>query len=338
MGDNNGIVFLAIILGLVIFGAMFIYHSQINQQDETISQSNGNFLSLNLYGMNGELIEENARTLSIVGGTPGVYFIDLTVTVHNTGQEALSCQLTSLSPTAFNDATTKTVKAISVGGSAAWTSNRMATSLFESNSSTTFSASVLCTYNSGTQVITLPAKQGTILLDIKPESGSAGFDVSVNQGGTPTEYCGDKVCQSSEGELSCPADCAVINHALFRTSDISYVAGSAIARTDMCGQTLIAYGYYSSTGTLTGLCADKMPAATWCGTLPTQIIPGLPGGYKTGGAAPSLWMPSGGGTTVCVCDDDGSQYVIKKYTTTDSDANKVDTSSITIDGAKEVSC
>lgn len=169
-----------------------------------------------------------------------------------------------------------------------------------------------------------------------------------------TEQCdgsdfGGQTCLSlgySGGTLSCTASCTY-NEAscissykvLFRTTDLSYLAGSAIGYTSSCGSTLTQYGYVTASGLLSGDCATG--GKSWCSAT-TQIMGNLPGGYKSGGEAPSLWDTSVSGQ-VCMCDSgsDG-KFKLEKYTHTDDDAGKVpdyaDPTEPYTTGGQEVSC
>ena len=294
-----------------------------------------NFMEVRLYDSNGKLIgtTENigsANWFSIVNGVTGVASFDISINVKNTGTQALSCTPNSLTPSVFNTAMTKTTQNVLAGKSIGWTSDKMTASQFETAPTPDiFSASVTCTWT-GSPV----TKTGTLSLTISPDASGADFTLSLNPGGLGTEFCGDGICQSSETTTSCPADCTFTTNVKFRTTDLGYVSGSAIGYTSTCGSTLTKYGYYSSTGILTGTC-DTI--STWCGTNPTKVLDNLPGGWKSGGPTPSLWKVSET-DTLCICDSDGSKYNQIKFKTTDSDASKVDSSAISIDPSKEVVC
>lgn len=289
-------------------------------------------LTFRLYDSNGKIIKSSGMPQSLVDSVPGVSSIDLTVNVVNTGTEALSCSLTTVTPSAFNSAITKDAKAVAVSGKASWTSSMISVAQFEGTTPTAFSVSVLCTYNNGVQVINLAEKVASLNILVESEgTSSPSFEVSLLKGGTGTEYCGDGTCSSGESAATCPADCAVANNVKFRTSDLSYVSGSALAFTTSCGSQLIPYGYSGSTGMLSGTCSVVMPSKG------TALLSGLPGGWRGGGESPSLWQ-SADSNIVFLCDDDGSKYIYLKYDKTDSDKSKVDTTPTSFDTAKEVPC
>jgi hypothetical protein len=340
------IIFAAILVILLIQpGGITNTQNNVNNVINSITNSGGSApvqeqdkgikVSFGLYDSNGHKINPNKGTFSIVGTTPGVTYIDFTITVPNTGAYALSCDLVSLSPTALSNAVTKTTKSILIGGKTAWSSSKILASQFESTTATTFNVTVRCSYNPGNGTNILPDKSASIPLSIKPDGSGASFEVQIDTGGTPTEFCGDGTCQVTETSSTCPGDCAVANNVRFRTSDLSYLSGSAVAFASTCGSNLTRYGYSGSSGTLTGDCASA--SKTWCGSV-TLALSNLPGEYKTGAANPSLWITSDA-TTICICDDgsDG-KYFFKKYLTSDSDASKVDNTQTSYDSSKEVSC
>lgn len=320
-----GFVFLIILL---LIGSVYyfgFYKPRVGTQS---------MMGYRLYDVNGDLIDSTLQ--SVVGGTPGVYFIDITVTLTNGGSQDLTCDLMSLSPTLFDSSLTKSSKNLIIGGKTAWTSSLMnATKLQNATGPVIFRATARCSYGSGVSTITLPDKTGTLSLNILPDGTSeATFEIGLSSGGAGTEYCGDSICQASETSITCPADCAVTTNVNFRTTDLTYVSGTAVGYSNTCGTTLTKYGYSSESGTLTGTCATG--SFTWCGSS-SSIILSIPGGWL-GSSGAKLIQPSGSVTTLCVCDDDGSNYKLRKYLTSDSDASKVDSSYLLIDSAKELTC
>lgn len=298
-----------------------------------------NFLDVRLYDENGDLIVSDILTQSIVGGVPGVSFIDLTVTAKNIGSQILSCDITALSPSAFNSAVVKETRSVSVAGKTSWTSALISVAQFEDPvNPTVFSADVTCNFNTGIEIVTLPVESGTIILLIQPEVGGAEFEVTVVTGGAPEDFCGDGICQIDENSVSCPSDCAVSAFASFRTTDLSYVSGSAIAFATSCGSELTAYGYETRLSD-SGTCATN-------GNFGTLLLEGLPvsvdfnthSGGSTGNL--QLYTDSTDVNEVWVCeeDNDGNGLIRARYDITDTDASKVDTSAISFDPAKELAC
>lgn len=160
--------------------------------------------------------------LSIVGGTVEVSSLDLTVTVENTGNVALTCYPLSATPTVFDSALSKTQKIVPITGikKAVWTSNKIDVAQFEgAPSPDRFQVTIRCFYNNGQGVIVyLLDKTSYIDLNIAPE-GTGG-------GGTNVK---------------------------FRTGSLSYItgltSGTPIAYADNgCGTDLIKYGYDTKGG------------------------------------------------------------------------------------------
>lgn len=176
-------------------------------------------------------------------------------------------------------------------------------------------------------------------------------DSLKNQDETDTD-CGGLICSACPNTKACliNTDCTsgnctgnicqgvAVQNVKLRISDLGYGSTSAIGFTSTCGNTLTRYGYSSSSGILTGVCASIMPTKAYCGTSNTLLLSDLAGGWRSGGEAPSLWQSSTSGM-VCVCDsgDDGD-YTIKRYTATDSDRVNVDESSASINPSYELVC
>lgn len=298
------------------------------------------------YNAAGEKISGTKQ--SIVGGVTGVSYIDLTATLTNTGDIPLTCNIVSATPSAADFAFTKTQKSLPVSGKAAWTSAKISVAPFESETTpTTFTIVARCSYVSGTQTITLPDKSATLSISIKSE-GTAGFEIGIGEGGeaASTEFCGDGTCQITETSSSCPNDCAVSSYVKFRTTDLSYVTGSAIAASTSCGGALTAYGMASKYSLLYNNCQNTIANRySACGT-PTKLMT-IPGSWISTSKGVSLWKCSSttdlivcdtecASDSTCVTNEDYSQIIV--YKTSDSDYSKVDTSLTSFDSAKEVSC
>ncbi len=306
----------------------------------TGTDPNTDFISVRLYDKEARLIE-NPGTFSIVQGISGVYFVDITITAENTGAKPLSCIIASLSPTPFDEAIPiKDARPAPINGKVAWTSDLIPVTQFEAFvQPVEFSASVRCSYSSGEQIITLGDKTGQLPLNII-EDLPGSFDVSVETGGLGNEYCGDGTCQFDEDTQSCPDDCALTNYVNFRTTDLSYVSGSAIGYVDgdQCSEVLLAAGYVTSgsvSSSGTASCEIKMP------NLGYQLqLSGLPGGWKSGYSAPSLWKDASDPTRFRICQDKAgsSSMYYKTYDTDDSDAGDIDTNPLSFNIAKEVAC
>ena len=319
-------IIIVLVILLIVFTAFFMYKSPMS--DDSV-------MTIRLYDADGNLIDDEPLIQqSVVGGVAGVSFIDLTITATNTGDETLNCELKSATPTQFDNAITKTTETINVGNKFAWTSSLIDVAPFESpTGTTTFEAVVGCSYNPGSGIVLLSDLTGSISITIRPESTGAGFIVDVTQGGTGTEFCGDDICQSDEDVNSCPADCSVASsNVIFRTSDLSYPSGQAIAFTTACGNNLVAYGYETSRNLFTP-CDDSSNVQA------PALISGIPGNIGVSGAI-KLYRDDSDSDKVWLCVDGSSTRVgkLKRYDLTDSDASKVDISAQSFDTAKEVSC
>lgn len=306
------------------------------------------FLTVRLYDANGNFIGTTGAVgspefYSIINGVSGVSSFTITINVQNTGTAVLSCTPNSIIPAAFDTALTKDTKNVLVGNSIGWTSTQISAAQFEAAPTPdVFSAAVTCTWT-GSPI----TQSGSVSLTIQPDASGASFQVSLSPGGLGTEWCGDTICQANENITSCPIDCTPpASRVRFRTSDLSYVSGSAIAYNDTgaCSvvSSLTQYGYViQGGGNLLGNCLSNMPTqTTYCGTSPKLIMSNLPGGWMTGGEAPSLWKPTEAGI-VCVCDSyvsPGTSYNVLKYSTSDTDKTKVSSSISSINSQLEVAC
>jgi hypothetical protein len=345
-----------------------------------LGNPNVDFLSIRLYDVNGDLIKQPGTfsTVTISGVvTKGVYFMDYTVMVDNTGATDLSCNLQSITPAAIGVATscgvsaTSTITAtalnIPAGGKQTWTSNKLPVGgsgvgcNFESIFSTAIpiTATVRCTYIDGqgqvqtlTDVVGQFPPSGGILAQA---AGTAGFTVSVAAGGVPTEYCGDGTCQSPlENSANCAADCNPLPNVNFRTSDRNYISGSAIAATvgaTACGSVLNAFGYTTTTcnaiaAPTEGTCPTK--AGYTCRVLGTSV--GCPSWAMSGSAclnaylfeetaAPAhrIVMFKQPVANVGPCGT-ANQLGQIEYNSADGDASKVSTQIKAYDLAKEKTC
>lgn len=127
---------------------------------------------------------------------------------------------------------------------------------------------------------------------------------------------------------------------LFRTSSLTYYSGAALAFNSQCGGAALGqYGYYGATSaTLSGTCAANMGGGIDCGTSQTLLASVVPGGWKVGGADPSLWKSDTIANLICVCDDSGTQYQVYKYKLNTGNYASVSSSSDSVTPANEVNC
>ena len=308
------------------------------------------FISVRLYDKNGNIIQTiNPNTLSIVtilpSGTPtsGVSAFDLTITVSNIGTEVLTCDLISSSPIALTTALgSPTTRVINPSTITAWTSGQISANQFgqPAPAKTTFTASIDCFYNPGTGPVQVTGSPKVGTLEMTIESDLQGdFTVTVTSGGQETLFCGDNICSSSVGEDSiiCPADCPLPSQPIynFRTSDTSYVSGSAIGYISSC----------SATGTMTlyGRVNSGVRSGVLCNARTDVIQPslliGLPGTFASSpSGSPKLYQDLTDPNKLWVCQDrtDGnSQHVV--YDTSSSTSALTITDTVTNTG-KEVQC
>ena len=244
---------IVIIIALIALAAFLFMKKEMPTTPTTnINVGSTDFLQVRFYDDQGNLISSSKQDLqSVVQGISGVSQIDFTTTVQNTGTTALTCTLGIFTPSSFDASMPKSVKNVVVGGSASWTSAKIGVAQFEPLvQPVRFTAVASCTYVVGTTTFTVGPRSGFIDLTITAESTTGNFNIQLGQGGSPTQYCGDGICQAANEEtaLSCPTDCTVsAGNVKFRTTDNTYVSGSRIAATQAaCGSTLTSYGYSSS--------------------------------------------------------------------------------------------
>lgn len=346
-----------------------------------LGNPNVDFLSVRLYDADGNLIKspETFSTVTVGGvTTKGVAYMDYTVMVDNSkaaSQKDLTCKLTSVTPVGVfgadgncgpGSSTTMVANDLNIvaGSKATWTSARMAVpgtgacNLENLAQPIVITATVACSYCDGgtcglTAGLNTP-QVGTFTLTVTA-AGTAYYEVTVSTGGIPTEFCGDGKCQSPlENSGTCTADCSPVGKAVFRTSDLSYVSGSAIAWNGVtsgttCPETAMTrYGYVSTT------CSGKSDATcpTTIAGYTLQTFTGMTGGNNIKGT-PS-WATGNGclyninATAKAVlfkqtapssgpCASAG-QWGTILYDSSDGDNNKVDSGYSGFDFAKEVSC
>lgn len=120
----------------------------------------------------------------------------------------------------------------------------------------------------------------------------------------------------------------------FRTTDLSYGSGSAIAFTDTCGNTLIACGIESSGADQDDTCETRYDAP--------PIMENLPGSLGSDGDGNiKLFADPTDSDEFWVCENRVSYSkvcYIRRYDTKDSDASKVSTSPTTENSDYEISC
>jgi len=305
------------ILGVVIVGLVIWQVGSFRDED--------GFMKVRMYDAEGNIIG-TASSLSVVQGFPGVSFIDFTITAINTGEIPLTCSIVSSTPTAFDLALDKSSKIVPSASpsKASWTSGLVSVEQFEGiTQPVRFEVTMRCNYRQGVNTINLDDKVGYIDLTITADTINAGFDVDVETGGTGTEFCGDAICQIDEDAISCPADCAVANFVMFRTTDLSYTTGSAIAYSESCGAILD-----RAFGTISGGAASVTNCDTYFDTVIFESIP------CTASDGCKLGIRDG---ELRVCMDMGSSINFRRYGP-EGDSSGIDTTQVAFDNDKEVAC
>jgi hypothetical protein len=302
-GKINAALVLVLLVGAVLF-MIYVYPTLTKQTTETNS-----IMSYTLYDSNGNVIPKS--TYAIVGGTSGVSSFTIQIKATNTGSIPLNISLTTLTPTAFNSAVTKTVKVVQPGQQGIWTSSQISASQFTSGTQpTVFTAALTGAYPGGSTTA-----NGQLSLVIQPDA-TGSFTVSLSTTATGTgATCGDGTCTSpTETAENCPNDCAISGTKVkFRTTDATYPSGSAIAYSATCGGALTAYG-------------DGGSSSGSCTTSGYTIVGTTKEGYN-------ICTRSGYPTRLYV-----QAAVFRIYETGDADASKVSTSINPIDTTKEVTC
>ena len=297
----------AVIILVVVIAALFVLLFPTGTQ-------NKDFMEIKLYNAEGVEIL-NTESFAVVNNVPGVAFVSVTINALNTGNTDLSLSLLSLTPSPFNAGVTdRAVKTAAPGQSASWSSGLIDVNQLGTGS-IPFTVSVRGNYIVAGQTRTKDAT-GTLTLNIQPDA-AGDFTVTITQGsGDSGPVCGNSVCETGETTTSCASDCTVSTlKVMFRTTDVTYASGSAIAVANTCGAPLIAYGY---SGTSSLACPGSL-SMTVIGT----GVNGVQYCTRTGETT-RIYISSGTST--------------KFYETTDPDATKVSTSLSSVNSGLEVSC
>lgn len=151
------------------------------------------------------------------------------------------------------------------------------------------------------------------------------------------DYVGDISIIIEDGSGSGPGT-PPSGNVLFRTSSTNYEYGTAIAYTSTCGNALTNYGYYANANLVAGTCLNQGLSHSWCGPGGcTLLTDNIPGGFL-GSPGAKLLLATGYTGRVLVCDDDGGQYGVRMYISSDADRVKVESAPETIDFTREVAC
>ena len=110
---------------------------------------------------------------------------------------------------------------------------------------------------------------------------------------------------------------------IFRTTDLTYTLGGAVAYSSTCGGALTPYGSYTNYGAYSGNCANAMINLVGCTS--SQLLASIPGGWVTGYTGTELLMCIGTKIGyVFVCNTvGGTSSELKSYRDSDPDGDKV---------------
>ena len=307
-----------------------------------------NGISVDCFDINQQPIDcQTGQSLSVVGGTPGIYYLGFTVSATNDGDIPLTCQIVGTSDTSSstgtpfdlfsNLPTDQRILPNTGTKKLAWaTTSLIEVGQFENlPSPTSFFATVRCSYVRGNAETILPDVTYKRDMLITADNVNTGFSVEINEGGIGSEVCGNGVCDPSETSSSCPTDCGfVTSNVRFRASDITYTSGSAIGLTSTCGNALTQYGWaeeYEQDKGSADSCADFFVNEI-ASPLSHQVpCLGKPNtcyvGYTIGDSmAYVCWIKS------------SSFYEIVKYTTSSTYKGNVDTTPTGYSPGTEVIC
>ena len=338
---------IGIIAAIIIAIGLLMYFSS---SSKVCGASNGE-IDVHFYDANGNPICK-IETLSTVGltsstGAKGVSYITLTTKATNEASSVpLSCniykaQVNGAAGTVFDTAMTRTEKFLATGQTIEWTSNLFLVSGFESAPTPDiFNVTIRC-YASGN-----PSPldgSGSVQIYIAAD-GTGSFTVEITPPeGIPALYCGDGTCSSGETLSNCPQDCGVSSNVKFRTTDLTYVQGSAIAvNIGTCGNILTKYGYDSV------VCRAETDASCPTITGYTKLFSNstIPDSITTWSTiAPCLYQTSAGmsvlfkvaaaeAPTTCA----SPKWLELKYTTGSSYASSISNQATSFNSAKEISC
>lgn len=299
--------FLIIILVVVIMAGLgygaFVLFNKLNA---------GQTLSIvGYFDANGKELTSDSQ--SVVGGVAGVKFVKFQVTARNKDEVDLTFKIVDASPSTLFNALPIGEEVITVvDETVAWSSGLVDIEEYEG---TTQEFTVVIEATSPFREPTRKTSSIGVAVSQDPQSE---FDVVIdsevnNDPDFPDGGDGDDI-PPTEGTVS------------FRTTDLSYSSGSAIAFSESCGGELISYGY-ESTVTNGRSCATRTDFE-------------LPGVMPVPGEESNTWLfrDKFDMNEVFICWDRTSGSEAKRYDRTDSDATKVSNSLSSIDSTEEIFC
>lgn len=340
-----------IILGifsiLILLGCVYVYFFVLNEPSVDTMKVSG------YYDADGNPISSSGVKQAVLGGVEGVTYITIDINALNKDTVSLDFEILNATPEALSNVLTlSSKKSAGPNEKVTWTSGLIDITPYVGKTQV-----FTVTLQASSPIRTSLSKSASLSIAVSADP-VAGFDISLEDNvGTgdfvpvPSEYCGDGTCQTGETSDTCPDDCDATTtpssgNVIFRTTDLTYAIGSAIAYSSSCGNVLTSYGYASSYSTYYGNCQATIASRyATCGTA-TKVMD-IPGTWLAGSAGTELWSCSGTSNlvvcdTTCVssvsCVANVDKSAIKTYSLSDTDATKVATISTSLELIKEVTC
>ena len=338
-------IILGILSILILLGCVYVYFFILNEPSVDTMKISG------YYDAEGNLISSSGVKQAVLGGVEGVTYITIDINALNKDTVSLDFEILNATPEALSNVLTlSSKKSAGPNEKVTWTSGLIDITPYVGKTQV-----FTVTLQASSPIRTSLSKSASLSIAVSADP-VAGFDISLEDNvGTgdfvpvPSEYCGDGTCQTGETSDTCLADCEATTSTgsvVFRTTDLSYLLGSAITYSSSCGNVLTPYGYAASFSTYYGNCQATIASRySTCGTA-TKVM-NIPGGWVQGSAGAELWSCSGTSNVIvcdttcvssvsCIVNEDKS--AIKTYSLSDSDATKVATISTSLDVTKEVTC
>lgn len=348
------ITIVSIIAFLLIVGGAFFAYNHFKSDDKKVDIKNSGIQIEGLYGADGKPINTGAQ--ATVGGVSGVAFITLKVIAVNKDTVPLNFKILGAQPSAFEAKLSTSPVTADAGSTASWISDLIDIRGLEGTDQV-FTVTVEGSSDkrqtaSKTYEVTIPIS----------EDPASNFDIEITDtaGNDPyfgeppecslDEHCtGDyEICLNGEcirdpeapecsltsecpsGQVCESGDCVTPeppapspDKVKFRTTDLGYISGTAVAYSATCGSPLTAYGRTS------GACTEY-----WCDSSTGYIeVPASGAGIVKS----RMWIK---GADLCICQTDkiNVHTVASRYATSDTDASKVSTSLDPQNPANEITC
>ena len=276
---------------------------------------------------------------AVVGGVEGVAFLKFSVNLRNTDKVSLEMVLVNASPSVLSVALPiGSVVSVPAGQVARWESELVDIRSFVG---TTQVFSVGVEASSPLRRVARGVKSLSVVINEDPVA-AFDFDVgsSVNNSASvppapPVVVCGNGILEGLEacddGNVfsgdGCSNLCLVepgnppVNTVVrFRTSDLAYGSGAAVAFASSCGGVLKGFGKTS------GVCTEFV-----CSQAPALQVPSSLGFTY-------LYVKDVDNVCVCMPDQVGSSSRPYRYNVADTDASKVSVVAGSVDASLEVAC